>query len=269
MRDNIQIYSEIHESDKDVWLIGTHGIGEHLGRHKYLVDLFGEKYNICQYDLRGHGKSSGKKAYVENFSDYMLDLKEVITFLKEKYRMERFVLFGHSMGALITSAYMQSYAEESSYPEKVVLNAPPVGLDGILGEIVKILPIEIVGYLSKIPFSVPLGGLVNLNYLSHDSTIKDLYLRDDLNQMKLHSKLLIELVKASKETYSKPLRSRAQSYVSVGSDDKVVGSQALVDYFTHMDKSFALKVFEGAYHEIHNEIEKYRKPYFEYLKNIL
>jgi len=36
-----------------------------------------------------------------------------------------------------------------------------------------------------------------------------------------------------------------------------------------IDKSFKLTVFEGAYHEIHNEIEKYRRPYFDYLKSVM
>ena len=47
-----------------------------------------------------------------------------------------------------------------------------------------------------------------------------------------------------------------------------MGSRDLIEYFTTVDKSFQLKVFDGAYHEIHNEIEKYRKPYFDHLKTV-
>ena len=46
-------------------------------------------------------------------------------------------------------------------------------------------------------------------------------------------------------------------------------SKDAISYFTEIDKSFKLTVIDGAYHEIHNEIEKYRKPYFDYLKNIM
>ena len=52
----IFLNSEIFENGKDEWIVVTHGIGEHLGRHQYLTNLLREKYNICFYDLRGHGE---------------------------------------------------------------------------------------------------------------------------------------------------------------------------------------------------------------------
>ena len=36
-----------------------------------------------------------------------------------------------------------------------------------------------------------------------------------------------------------------------------------------VEKVFRLKILKDAYHEIHNEVEKYRKPYFDYLKTVL
>jgi len=86
---------------------------------------------------------------------------------------------------------------------------------------------------------------------------------------KLETKLLLELTKTSVETYARPLRSKCANYVSVGSGDRVIGKDDLVAYFTDVDKSFKLTVFDGAYHEIHNEIEKYRKPYLDYLKSVI
>jgi alpha-beta hydrolase superfamily lysophospholipase len=196
----------------------------------------------------------------------MEDLKEIIRFLSEKYRMDRYVLFGHSMGALIASAFMQNFVEESHYPERLVLNAPPVGVDGILGKILKILPNSLFKGACEIPYSLPIGGLVDLTFLSHDPRIKDDYLKDELNSVKLQSKLLFELIKTSHSTFSRPIRSKCPSFATVGSADRVVGAQDVIDYFTTVDKSFNFKIIDGAYHEIHFEIEKYRKPYFEHLK---
>lgn len=269
MNDGTKIYAEITERDKDVWLIATHGIGEHLGRHKYLVDLFADKYNIFQYDLRGHGKSSGPRADVQTFNSFMEDLSELIVYLQSHYKMKKYVLFGHSMGALITCSFMQRFVEEDMYPEKVVVNAPPVGLDGILGDIVNCIPQTAVGFLGKLPVSFPIKGMIDLSLLSHDPAIAELYRNDPLCSMVLRSRLLIELVHESKKTFSRPIRSKCHSYVSIGTADRVVGVKPLIEYFTNMDKSFGLKTFEGSYHEIHNELDKYRKPYFDYLKSIL
>lgn len=269
MRDGAELYTQVKESGSPVWIIATHGIGEHLDRHKYIPELFGHDFNVFQYDLRGHGRSTGKKAYIEDFALYMEDLREITTFLKEKYRMGRYILFGHSMGALITSSFIQSYVDENNYPERLIINAPPVGAHGLLGPVVKFLPTNFFGMASNLPYSLPIGGLVDLKYLSHDPRVKEDYIKDPLNALKLESKLILEMMKTSKETFARPLRSKCPSYVSVGSSDRIIGQQDLVDYFTIVDKSFQLKVFDGAYHEIHNEIEKYRKPYFDHLKTII
>lgn len=268
MRDGAELYVQIKETGSPVWIVATHGIGEHMGRHKYIPELFGHDFNIFQYDLRGHGRSTGKRAYISDFALYMEDLKEIIRFLEEKYRMDRYILFGHSMGALITCAFMQNFVEDARYPERVVVNAPPCGADGLLGKIIKILPTGFFKVASEIPYSLAISGLVDLSYLSHDPRTKDDYLKDELNSVKLHSKLLLELMKTAQATFSRPIRSKCPSFATVGGSDRVIGAPDVIEYFTNVDKSFNFKVFDGAYHEIHNEIEKYRKPYFDHLKNV-
>lgn len=268
LRDGVELYTEIKESGSPVWIVATHGIGEHLERHKYLTELFGNDFNVFQYDLRGHGRSTGKRSYVNNFSEYMEDLSEILKFLKDKYRMERFVLFGHSMGALITCSFMQNYVEDDLYPECVFVNAPPVGVDGALGKIMSALPLSAFKTLTNLPASVAVSGSVNMKYLSHDPRTREAYVADNLNMLKLETKLLLELAKTSKETFVRPLRIKCPAFVTVGSSDRIVGVKELLNYFTQVDKSFNVKVIEGAYHEIHNEIEKYRRPYFDHLKSV-
>lgn len=266
MRDGAELYVKVKESGSAVWIVATHGIGEHMERHNYIPEMFGHDFNIFQYDLRGHGRSTGRRAYVEDFAQYMDDLKEIVQFLKDKYRMEKHIIFGHSMGALISCSYIQNYVEERNYPSRLIINAPPIGADGVLGTLMKVLPHKVLQLACEIPVTIPLGNLVDLKYLSHDQRVKEDYISDELNSQKIESKLLFEMMKTSQQTFSRPLRSKCPSFVTVGSGDRVVGNKETIDYFTHVDKSFNLRVFDGAYHEIHNEIEKYRKPYFEHLK---
>ena len=56
MRDGIKINCQIHEGGQSVWIIGVHGMGDHMGRHDYLMELFSSDFNVFQYDLRGHGE---------------------------------------------------------------------------------------------------------------------------------------------------------------------------------------------------------------------
>jgi acylglycerol lipase len=268
MSDGTEIHLEFKEKGSPVWIIATHGIGEHLGRHRYLVDLFSHDFNILQYDLRAHGRSSGDRSFVPDFSKFMDDLNEIIEYLRKKYKMTRYILFGHSMGALITSAYVQRLTNSEHYPERIVLNAPPVAYTGAMGKLIELTPKGVWRKLSRLPVSLPLKGLVDLNNLSHYHEVKNSYEADELNCLALHTNLVLGMVKTSKEVFSRPIRPRCPSYVSVGSADRIVDVEALVRYFSHVEKAFALKIFEDAFHEIHNETDKYRKPYLAYLKDL-
>ncbi len=266
MRDGVELHVDIRERGHDEWLIVTHGIGEHLKRHLYINDLFSGRYNIVFYDLRGHGLSTGEDAYVADFNDFILDLEELLGVLRKRFRMESYVLFGHSMGALITSRFLQIKAQREFYPRKVFINAPPVGFSGVAGQVASWAPFALIDGLTKLPGSLKVGGLVDLNYLSHDPMIKKEYVDDELNHQKLHSKLAFELAKCSHETFSRPINPHCPAFVSVGSKDRIVSYSQLVSYFQVIEKNFDLQVIDGAYHEIHNEIEKYRAPYFKHLK---
>ncbi|EQC46689.1 alpha/beta fold hydrolase [Bacteriovorax sp. Seq25_V] len=269
MDDGTKLFTQVYEKGSKVWLIATHGIGEHLQRHSYLVDLFGHDLNIFQYDLRGHGRSGGEKAYISDFKVFYQDLDQCIKYLREKYNMKHYILFGHSMGALITCGYAQKYFSDDNRPMSVIVNAPPVGIPGALGKIVDLVPDNLITKLSSFRASLPLGGMVDLKYLSHRQDVIDDYVSDDLNHMKLHSKLLLELVRESREVFSKKINSGVPSFCSYGSADGIVSPEAIDHYFKNVETNFELKVIEGAYHEIHNELDKYRLPYFEYLKSAM
>lgn len=268
--DGEQLHCSIIENGSPVWIIVTHGLGEHGKRHDYFFKMFSQYFNICIYDLRGHGMSSGKKAYVEKFDDFTNDLDDVISYLTKEYSMERYVLFGHSMGGLITASYMQKNAvDKVPYPEKVFLSAPPVAGPGPQGKFFAIAPLGFNKTLANIKSSFPLGGMLDIKRLSHDARIYENYITDELNSLKVHTKLFFNILAEAREVFSKPLRCNCKLYVAIGTADKLVSPNALITYFTQVEKNAKLFKNEGAYHEMHNEVEKFREPYLEFLKESL
>ncbi|MBH47668.1 MAG: hypothetical protein CME71_05820 [Halobacteriovorax sp.] len=269
MRDDVELFAQVKESGSDLWLIVTHGIGEHSGRHQYFTELLGSDFNILYYDLRGHGKSLGPAATIENFDIYRQDLQDILRFLRERYKMKKFVLFGHSMGALITAGFVQQYRVPEDRPELVYLNAPPAGFPPPLGNIVDTLSTGVFKKLAGLSASIRLGGLVDLAYLSHDPQVKEKYIVDPLNALKLHTKLLLQLAKDSKLVFSKEIEPECPAFVSWGSEDRIISPEHLQKYFSINELNFEVRVFEGAFHEIHNEVDKFRQPYFDYLVNCI
>jgi alpha-beta hydrolase superfamily lysophospholipase len=51
-----------------------HGLGEHSGRYSQWAGLLNHAgYSLLTYDLRGHGKSEGKRGHVSSYDDYLKD----------------------------------------------------------------------------------------------------------------------------------------------------------------------------------------------------
>lgn len=263
LSDKVGIHAKYKDIGSPVCLIVTHGIGEHLERHNYINQLFSDQFNIFQYDLRGHGRSGGRRGYINNFETYMLDMAEILEYLRAELKVEKFILFGHSMGALITAGYLQKYSRDDYYPEQVFLNAPPVGIPGILGKIVKCLPL---GLISAIPLSIKIGGTVDLALLSHDKSVKENYIKDEYNLLKLHTKLLVGMMAASKMVFTAPLNAKCPVICTVGGDDRIVCAKSVKNYFDKFGGDAVFRIIDGAWHEIHNEIDEYRIPYFQLMK---
>lgn len=258
----------IRETGSSKWLIITHGLGEHLERHEYMLKLFSQNFNIAIYDLRGHGQSGGKKGWVEDFHHYLKDLQAIIDYLKKDFSMTNYSLFGHSMGGLITAAYLQNMASKDFYPEKVFLSSPAVAGPGFLGHAFSLAPMILFNALVKAP-TLPLKGVLDLKRLSHDRRVYEAYITDERNTLKVHSKLFFEVLKMGREVFSRPLRADCPLFVSIGTGDGLVHPKLVISYFTKVEKSAQLKIIEDGYHELHNEIEKYRKPYLNFLRQSL
>ena len=268
-QDGEKLHCSIVENGSPVWIIVTHGLGEHGNRHSYFNELFAQYFNICTWDLRGHGKSSGKRGYVENFSSFTDDLGELIAYLKTEFKMERYVLFGHSMGSLITASYMQNNVTEDCYPEKVFLSGPPVAGSGAFGKIFELAPLTFSKALASLSASTPLGGMLDIKKLSHDARVYENYISDDLNVLKPHTRLLFNILAEAREVFSKPLRINCNLYVAVGTSDVLINPNALIKYFSNVEKNATLFKVQDGYHELHNEIEKYKEPYMKFLKDSL
>jgi len=67
-------------------LVVTHGIAEHSDCYARFADAVVEMgWTVFAWDLRGHGRSEGKRGYVNRFQDFSDDLDNAVRFVKTKY----------------------------------------------------------------------------------------------------------------------------------------------------------------------------------------
>jgi len=83
----------------------VHGFGEHSGRYEHLGAWFARHgAAVFAFDLRGHGRSAGRRGHVDHFSEYLDDLETFLDHVLDQVPGRPITLVGHSMGGLIAAA---------------------------------------------------------------------------------------------------------------------------------------------------------------------
>lgn len=72
------------------------------------LNFFHHNRNIILFDLRGHGKSAGKRGDCPSYSHIMSDIESVIIYYKEKFHNYKIILAGHSSRAATIINYAQT-----------------------------------------------------------------------------------------------------------------------------------------------------------------
>jgi lysophospholipase len=94
-------------------LLIAHGYAEHSGRYTNLVNHFvPEGFAIYAPDHRGHGRSDGERVKVDDFYDYVKDLKTFFNIVRKENPKDKIFLIGHSMGSEIALLYAIEYQKE-------------------------------------------------------------------------------------------------------------------------------------------------------------
>jgi alpha-beta hydrolase superfamily lysophospholipase len=89
----------------------VHGLGEHGGRYESIAGrLSAYGFSTFALDLRGHGRSDGRRGHVKRFGAY---LQDVDRFRRELHGLvdvgTPLFLLGHSMGGLIALRYLEEF----------------------------------------------------------------------------------------------------------------------------------------------------------------
>ncbi|HET6324001.1 MAG TPA: alpha/beta hydrolase [Planctomycetaceae bacterium] len=94
--------------DADRSVILVHGMSEHGQCYQHVAEsMVARGWNVVVPDLRGHGRSGGDPIHVNDFSEYVTDLKRIIDSIG--LRSQTTVLVGHSMGGLISARFVQQF----------------------------------------------------------------------------------------------------------------------------------------------------------------
>ncbi|HOW88630.1 MAG TPA: alpha/beta hydrolase, partial [Candidatus Omnitrophota bacterium] len=111
-------------------LVIIHGFGEHSGRYeKFASRMEGLPVQIAVMDLRGMGRSGGKRVSAASMEDYLKDMTAFKVCLERDFAARvPMILLGHSLGGLLAVEWASRYPESI---KTLILTSPFLGLKGL------------------------------------------------------------------------------------------------------------------------------------------
>jgi len=228
-----------------------HGYAEHARRYDHVAQRFGESgLAVYALDLRGHGRSGGKRVYLRNISEYTEDFHTLVGIAAAEYPELKIVVLGHSMGGGVVFAYGVEHPDDYA---AMVLSGPAVAAqDGVspvmvfvakaLGQILPGLPVE------QLPTDA----------VSRDPDVVAAYNADPMvHHGKLPAGIARALIGVGETMPARAPALTSPLLIVHGEQDKLIpvqGSRHLMECVGSRDKH--LTVYPELYHEVFNEPER-------------
>lgn len=251
-RDHLKLhYRFFKRSNASETLFILHGHGEHSGRYiKFASHLLNQNLSIAMFDLRGYGLSAGEPCYVDRFQDYQDDFSAFLGFVERKWGMRnKPILLGHSNGGLVAVKWAMDHKDKL---RALFLSSPYLGLK---------LPAALVclnKFISRISPHFVYSNPVYPPFLTHNPEELVNYKKDTLMRRKITARLLSEMMKAHKILEDIPhFEFPFPVMILMAGLDRIVDpSKTRLFYDKLRVPCKDLRVFEGFYHEIYNELEQ-------------
>jgi len=228
----------------------VHGHGEHVARYDHVAASLTEKgYAMLGFDLRGHGKSAGPRGHTPSFDALLDDIASFSEQTELRYAgLPRF-LYGHSMGGNLVLNY--------------VLRRKP-DLRGVIatGAWLKTAfePPAVQVSLAKIMNNIAPGfsqhSKLDAAGLSHDQALVKAYQSDPLVHDIISARLFLSIYESGLWAIEHAAEFSLPLLLMHGGADPIISVQACRDFASKAGDKVILKVWDGLYHEIHNELEK-------------
>ncbi len=229
----------------------VHGYAEHLGRHGEIAQaLTAAGYAVHLLDCRGHGQSGGKRAFVENFHDYLSDLELFLDRVKEHAVGAPIFLLGHSHGALIGARYL---LDKPDAVRGAVFSSPYFRLK------LDVSPLKLLAgkLLARVLPGLPMRNDLKPEQLTRDVAIQNATRRDPLYQQIATPRWYTESTAAQETVLRRATEFVTPFLLLTGGADPIADPAAGREFFEHAtSKDKQHKEYDGFLHELFHEPER-------------
>ena len=229
----------------------VHGLGDHSGRFQHVGDFFTRAgINLTGFDLLGHGKSDGQRGHADSYDDFCREIDYFLNDLVSREPSAPVFLYGHSLGGLITLYY--SLLKKPRNIKGVVCTSP--GLKP--GYPIPAWKTTLGKMLYTIAPRFSMDNGLPLEGLSHDKEVVTAYKADPLTHPNISARVGLDLISNGEMVSAMAHEMTLPLLLMVGSADQLVDPQAVIEFGNKANHNTTLKVWDGGFHELHNETFK-------------
>ncbi len=229
----------------------VHGYGDHSGRYLHVMQWMAERgVTSHAVDLRGQGKSTGRRGYVQRWEEYLDDLAAFLKLPAIEGDGPLFLL-GHSHGGLVVMAAVIRQAIDTQQLRGIVLSAPFVR-NAMRISRAKLLLARLV---HKVRPSLRVGSGVQGDWLSSDPEMKQQ--ADPLAVRTATPRWFLTHQRIQEEMLLRAGEFQLPVLILSGDADPIAdprGVQAFYDRCGAADK--ALQIYPGQLHELLRERQR-------------
>ena len=229
----------------------VHGLGEHSGRYAHVAEALTKAgYNFIGFDLRGHGLSEGKRGHTPNFDAIMDDVDRFLEQSRGFFGGDQpNFLYGHSLGGSIVLNYalrrQPELAGVIATDPALALSFEPPKVKLFLGRV-----------MADLAPTFTMSNALDVNALARDEAIVKAYQDDVLVHDRLSAKLSMELLDSGQYALDHAADWQLPLLLMHGTADRITSYKASEEFASRANDSVTLKLWDGYFHEIHNDLGK-------------
>lgn len=246
----IYTYKVLPESSFEKIIVIIHGYGEHFARYEHVIEaLVNAGFAVYGIDHRGHGRSTGERAYFTDFEAPVADIHVLMENIEEEYPNKDIFIFGHSMGSMLAVAYALKNQQALN---GLILTGTGISGGDNVSTVLRTVGTVIARFRPHFPI-LPNGGL---DILTRDKEMVKKAEEDEFMYKGAWKagmgKLLLDVGDTLKGDVHKLMLPMLIMHGTADELTPPAGSQWIYDHAQSTDKT--IKFWDGMHHEIHNEI---------------
>lgn len=235
-------------------MVLTHGLAEHSDCYAPFAKRFAEDgWEVFAWDMRGHGRSSGKRGFAKNINEFEKDLFAFLKKVDEEKSCKTgpLVLFGHSLGGLVTLRTILAYG--SLEIAALALSAPALGLAMAVPKIKDALARIANNWLP----TLTLYNEIKYEDLSRDEEMLKSYGTDPLRHDKVSPGIYLGMIDSFGLVRENAKKITLPTCILAAGNDHMISTQAIGDFYDHLGASKKeLHIYPDSLHEVLNDLDK-------------